>query len=141
MGFFKKEKKFISKLDYNKLKDYIILLEKRKIISKDQIESLKEKLKCCRKAAPRKMPSGIVTMNSKVKLNVLNTGNTLTVELVYPFNENKKQLKISVFSPMGTAILAGKIGECIDFSTGISSHKVEIIDIIFQPGVNKISDM
>ncbi|HCO24501.1 MAG TPA: transcription elongation factor GreAB, partial [Gimesia maris] len=56
-------------------------------------------------------PADIVTMNSTVRLRDLETDELETYTLVYPQDANIKEGKLSILTPIGTAILGYRIGD------------------------------
>ncbi len=56
------------------------------------------------------IPPGIITMNSRILLRDLDTGEEMTYVLVYPEDASLIEDKISVLAPIGTAILGFREG-------------------------------
>lgn len=65
----------------------------------------------------------IVRMNSKVSLLV--DGSQEEITLVYPQQANVLKNKISVLSPMGTAILGYRVGSTVEWE--VPDGKIEIV--------------
>ncbi len=65
----------------------------------------------------------IVRMNSKVSLLV--DGSLEEITLVYPQQANVLKNKISVLSPMGTAILGYRVGSTVEWE--VPDGKIEIV--------------
>jgi regulator of nucleoside diphosphate kinase len=65
--------------------------------------------------ASDKLTPNIVTMNSRVTFTVLSTGETFTYTLVYPKDTDGCADKISVLSPMGSALLGLSVGQEIEW--------------------------
>jgi len=53
-------------------------------------------------------------MNSIVKLSFLNNNKQVQFQIVYPNQANLKENKISIFSPIATALIGYKVGDEID---------------------------
>ncbi len=62
-----------------------------------------------------KFTPNIVTMNSRVTFTVISTGETFTYTLVYPKDTDGCVDKISVLSPMGSALLGLSVGQEIEW--------------------------
>lgn len=60
-------------------------------------------------------PSDAVCMDSDVTFTDLDSGEETTVSLVYPGDANVDQMKISVLSPVGSALIGLRIGGTIDW--------------------------
>jgi len=61
------------------------------------------------------IPDDVVSMNSSVTFMDLDTGEKSTVSLVYPMDANIEQMKISILSPVGTALIGLRVGGKIDW--------------------------
>lgn len=77
------------------------------------------------------LPKDIVTMNSKI-LIVMN-GNEEEVTLVYPQDADLIEDKISILSPIGTAILGYREGDTIEWAVPSGSIEIHIQKILYQP--------
>lgn len=88
-----------------------------------------------RKVAPSRVPPDVVTMNSRVL--VLHTGDELpeTYELSYPDAEPAREGAggLSVFSPLGAALLGAREGEVLACAGGRVSRRVTVERIEYQP--------
>lgn len=62
---------------------------------------------------PTDMPADVVTMNSTVRFTLQETGVTQTLTLVYPKEADGSADKVSVFAPVGTALLGLRIGDTL----------------------------
>ncbi|MGV8082313.1 MAG: nucleoside diphosphate kinase regulator [Coriobacteriia bacterium] len=79
-----------------------------------------------------KMPSNVVTMNSKVKLRNLDTSEEITLSLVYPEDADLSSGSVSVLAPVGTAILGYVEGDIIEWPVP-SGVRLRIEKILYQP--------
>lgn len=80
--------------------------------------------------SPKKLPQDVVTMHSKVTFTVQSTGKTFTYTLVYPTELDNTADKLSVLSPIGSAIIGLKEGQEIDWpisKTQRTTVKVESV--------------
>ncbi|HOW42400.1 MAG TPA: nucleoside diphosphate kinase regulator [Candidatus Omnitrophota bacterium] len=80
-----------------------------------------------------KIPSGVITMNSKVCLKDMDTGKDEFYQLVYPEDADIEQNKISVLAPIGTAILGYKVGDVIEWKVPAGLRRLKIKKILYQP--------
>lgn len=141
MFSFTKNKTIVSTYDYIKLTQEIETIEERYINTFRGFQVLKKKLSAAKKVEPRDIPANVVTMNSKIRLDVLDTRNTMLLDLVYPGHADVSRFKVSIFSSLGIAIFSGRIGDEITYSTGIKSYRVRIMGIPFQPEANGIYNL
>ena len=75
----------------------------------------------------------VVTMNSRVKIMDIDTKETLGVTLVYPEDADIELGKMSVLSPVGTAILGYRRGEVIEWAGPQRLRRILIKEIVYQP--------
>ncbi len=77
------------------------------------IKKLEAELNRAEVKSADELSKDIVRMNSKVSLLV--DGSTEEITLVYPQQANVLKNKISVLSPMGTAILGYRVGSTVEW--------------------------
>lgn len=94
---------------------------------------LMDEVKRAKKMTPQKMPADIITMNSIVLLNNKKTNKTMKIQIVYPQDADVSKQKISIFAPVGTALLGYKKGDLVTWSTPSGNVELEIVDIVYQP--------
>jgi regulator of nucleoside diphosphate kinase len=76
------------------------------------------------------LPPATVSMNSTVRFRMTSSGEEFTRRLVYPHDVSQGPDRISVLSPVGTALLGLSAGERIEWETpGCGKVEVTILDI------------
>jgi regulator of nucleoside diphosphate kinase len=75
-------------------------------------------------------------MNSVIEVSDCDTNKTMELRLVYPKEANFKLGKISVLSPLGTALLGYKVGSEISYAVPKGVKKMKISKIVYQPEAN-----
>jgi regulator of nucleoside diphosphate kinase len=94
---------------------------------------LQEKLAAASVLPAHGVPIDVVTMNSKVKFRDEPQGALRCVKLVYPTHADGMG-RISVLSPLGTALLGAAIGEQVEVDIpGAGRRLVRVQDIVSQP--------
>ncbi len=78
-----------------------------------------------------RIPADVITMNSDVLLRV--DGVEEKVSLVYPHEADVAENKISVLSPIGTAILGYREHDRFTWSVPSGTASVEVLKVIYQP--------
>jgi regulator of nucleoside diphosphate kinase len=66
-------------------------------------------------------------------VSVLLDGAQETISLVYPHEADVSENKLSVLSPIGTAILGYREGDAVAWPVPSGCVKVEIKKVVFQP--------
>lgn len=84
--------------------------------------------------APEAIAPTVVTMNSRVTFTVISTGQTMTRTLVYPKDMEPGTDKISILTPMGSALLGLNIGQEMEwFIEPNKPMSVRVEQIDYQP--------
>ncbi|EJG1897335.1 nucleoside diphosphate kinase regulator [Vibrio parahaemolyticus] len=120
---------YISSLDMNRI---TALLDKMPNIAAELVE-LETELDRATVLEPEEMPSNVVTMNSTVEFKFAGEERTMTKTLVYP-SELKSSDDISIFAPVGSALIGLSVGQKLDWPMPNKQVKtIEIVDITYQP--------
>ncbi|TOR03017.1 nucleoside diphosphate kinase regulator [Vibrio parahaemolyticus] len=120
---------YISSLDMNRI---TALLDKMPNIAAELVE-LEAELDRATVLEPEEMPSNVVTMNSTVEFKFAGEERTMTKTLVYP-SELKSSDDISIFAPVGSALIGLPVGQKLDWPMPNKQVKtIEIVDITYQP--------
>jgi regulator of nucleoside diphosphate kinase len=85
---------------------------------------------------PEKIPSDVITMNTKVSFMDINESEVFVYTIVYPEDADIEKGKLSVFAPIGTALLGYREGEEVVWQVpaGLKSFRIE--KILYQPEAN-----
>lgn len=120
----------ISALDLERLEDLLDTLPPGSAVNK---RGLLNKLGEADVASPMDIPPAVVTMNSTVRFAIDSLPRQLCMTLVYP-NDAGDADRISVFTPVGSALLGMSAGTSIDWiSPGGAALKVSVIEVVAQP--------
>ncbi len=123
----------INRLDYARIKKCISDAKQFKSISNAEAERLIKELDSAKIVEPEAIPSNVVTMNSIVKLSFLNNNKQVQFQIVYPDQANLKENKISIFSPVATALIGYKVADEIEWIVPAGLTNIRIDEIIYQP--------
>lgn len=83
---------------------------------------------------PGDMPPHVVTMNSTVKFSIQETGKDFCLTLVYPRDAGSTPNGISIFAPVGSALLGLSVGNELAWPVpGGSSMTVRVAEVTYQP--------
>ncbi len=99
----------------------------------DYLQSLDLKLASCIDIPPAEVPADIVTMNSRVRLQAVDSQRSFDYELVFPSDADPTLGKVSVLTPIGAALLGARVGDIIDVSTPGNLRRLRIAALLFQP--------
>lgn len=75
------------------------------------------------------IPRDVVTMNSTVRFRDLTSEDEDSYMLVYPKDADVLSDKISIFAPIGTALLGYRVGDVIDWDVPAGKRQLQIVDV------------
>jgi regulator of nucleoside diphosphate kinase len=99
-----------------------------------RLDRLEGELLRAKVVPPDGIPSDLVTMNSRVVFENETTGERREVTLVYPDQADIDSGKISIFVPVGTALLGLRVGQSIDWQLPSGdTQRYRIVEVPYQP--------
>lgn len=81
----------------------------------------------------REVPRDVVTMNSRVEILDLGTGEKMVFTLVFPRDANLEEDKISILAPLGTAIIGYRVGNEFTWTVPHGVRRLKVTNILYQP--------
>ncbi|MFA5515267.1 MAG: nucleoside diphosphate kinase regulator [Desulfuromonadales bacterium] len=124
---------YVTEFDLDRLERLIDRAQGASRRDQDYLDQLEEELGRCRIVAPPEVPSDIVTLNSRVKLHDLDADRQMTVTLVFPEQANLAEGRLSIVSPIGTAILGYAVGDIVEWEVHSGTKRIRIEEILYQP--------
>lgn len=98
------------------------------------LDQLREELDRAKIVEPEDMPPGIITMNSSARCVDETSGKEYHFTLVYPSDANVDQNRVSILSPMGSAMLGLAKGQSIEWELpGGRKLKLRVLEVTYQP--------
>ncbi len=99
-----------------------------------RFEKLEDELVRAHVVAPQELPHDVVTMNSRVVFENEASGERREVTLVYPGSADIDAGKISILTPVGTALLGLRVGQSIEWELpGGARQRYRIAALPYQP--------
>ncbi|MEZ4792406.1 MAG: GreA/GreB family elongation factor [Gelidibacter sp.] len=92
------------------------------------LTNLTEELKTAHIVDEEEMPDDIIRFNSKVTL-LFDNGIEKTVQLVIPMERDVKTNKISVLTPMGSALMGYSKDDVIEWDFPNGKHKITVLEV------------
>ena len=127
-----KEKMLITINDYQRLTGLIEFASLRDKMP-DIVTRLDHKLKTAQTVAQHKIQGSVVTMNSRVLLTEMSKGRQAEVTITYPQDVDVREGKISVFSPIGVALLGCCVGDNVSWKVPSGIGQFQITKIVYHP--------
>ena len=96
----------------------------------DLADRLLEELERAKIVADEKLPEGVVRMGSSITY-VTSEGKEQTVTLVYPADADIEAGRVSVMTPIGTALIGLKAGQSITWRDRADKrHKLTVVSVL-----------
>lgn len=124
---------FITEKDKERLQKLINEAKEFHPGNEEYLVNLEQELSQAQLVASEKIPNNVITMNSKVLLKDLDSGEEMIYTLVYPPEANLMEDKISVLAPVGTAIIGLREKDVIDWKIPDGMVRLEVEKILYQP--------
>ena len=120
--------------DYKRLKDVLDLQVRQSRTLASELQSLENLLDLARIVRSEEVPQNVVTMNSRVVFRDLGTGSEGTVTITYPAEADPSSGRISVLSPVGTALVGATEGQEIELPLPHGNRRsIRIESVVYQP--------
>lgn len=97
------------------------------------VNRLHDEFKAARMLPQEKISNTVITMNSRVLLRELSTGREAEVTITYPQDVDSREGKVSIFSPIGVALLGRQVGDVVSWKVPNGTGRFEVAKIIYQP--------
>ena len=83
---------------------------------------------------PAEIPANVVTMNSTVQFAIAETGKEFRLTLVYPRDMDGSADRVSIFAPVGSALLGMSVGDELAWpGPGGKAMTVRVKEVVYQP--------
>ena len=129
----KKRELYITQSDLAKLQE---LLEGGGAVhdrDRKDLSGLADELKQATVVEPDAIPAKVVTMNTRLRLMDLDAHKSFEMTVVFPQYADVDTGKVSVISPVGTAVLGYAEGDTIEWSVPAGKRRLRIEKFLYQP--------
>ena len=124
---------YITEADMNRLQGLLETGSQFGHRDKKHLLELEDELNRARVVPSKDIPEDVITMNSKVRLKDLDSGEEVVYSLVFPGDANVAENKISVLAPIGTALIGYRVGDPIEWKVPRGLKRLKIEEILYQP--------
>jgi regulator of nucleoside diphosphate kinase len=97
------------------------------------LSALERQLATATLAPDTDVPPDVVTMGSRFRFTDRRTGVSETYRLVYPDEADLDRGRLSVFAPIGSAVLGRRAGETVWWNVPSGLRVVRIDEVLYQP--------
>jgi len=119
----------ITNEDYETLSKYIKGQKSIKSFDRDNATLLREELKKATLVKRNELPQDVVRLNSRVKIKEGKKDKLIELILVLPEKANIKERKVSIFAPLGTALIGFRRGERITWNVPAGNKIFTIMEV------------
>jgi regulator of nucleoside diphosphate kinase len=123
----------LTKTDHERLTALVSMEVNPRDPDAEAVRNLRSELERADIVDSEKVPADIVTMNSRVRILDLDTGEEKEYTLVYPLAADFSQGKISVMVPLGTALIGFRKGDIVEWKVPGGMRKFKITKVVYQP--------
>jgi regulator of nucleoside diphosphate kinase len=124
---------YLTEFDFKRLKNLLDAGSARFPMDGRHLRGIKEELDKAVIVPPAEIPADVITMNSRIRLVNLNTGEETVFALVFPGDANIDAHKISVLAPIGTAVLGFRVGDIIQWEVPAGTARFKVAEVLYQP--------
>lgn len=124
---------YITKLDLERLEELLAAASEFNYRDRGDLENLHSEIEEGTLVDSKSVPSTVVTMNSRVLLIDVDEKKTMDFTLVFPRDADIDAGRLSVLSPVGTAILGHSEGDVIEWCVPAGLRKFRIEKVLYQP--------
>jgi regulator of nucleoside diphosphate kinase len=100
---------------------------------KEHLDDLEQQLDSARVVDSGSIPADVVTLDSRVRIRDLRTGEDSCIALVMPRDADITKGAIAITAPLGRAMFGRKAGDVLRFITPGGVRSVKIVRILYQP--------
>ena len=124
---------YITQYDLERLLKVLRELPEKKHVTGFSVQELEDELNRGIVVSPKEVPENVITMNSRVLMRDVESGNDMTLWLVFPDKVDAVKNPVSILSPLGTAMIGYKVGDVFEWESPSGTQKIEVLDILYQP--------
>ncbi len=124
---------YITREDMERLRRLVEIAGVPHAKDRDSIEKLEEELDRAKVVSSSRIPADVITMNSEVRLQDLDTGEERIYRLVFPNRSLEAPHALSVLAPIGMALLGYRTGDVIEWMVPKGLRRLKVLEVIYQP--------
>ena len=115
--------------DYNLLKTYLNNRSGKTTFDKQNAEDLLAELKKAKLVSKDEFPANVVRLNSTVRIKPEDKDYVMELMIVTPDKADIKERKISIMSPIGTALMGFRQGENVKWQVPSGKKTFTILEV------------
>jgi regulator of nucleoside diphosphate kinase len=124
---------YITEFDMERLQELIAEARRLDRRQNAHLDDLESELSRGKLVAATEVPPDVVTMNSRVRLLDLDSGEERVWTLVFPQEADVSKSRISVLAPIGTAMLGYRVGDTFSWRVPDGIRRLQVKEVLYQP--------
>jgi regulator of nucleoside diphosphate kinase len=124
---------YITNFDLMRLEDVLAVAYEFDYRNREDLEKLDNELANAKLVESKDVPPDVVTMNSRVQVLHMDTNETREYILVFPREADIDKGKLSIISPIGTALIGYSEGDEIEWHVPAGVRRIKIQKVLYQP--------
>lgn len=124
---------FITRTDAARLGEMLEVAGVFNYRDRADLASLSGELRRAKIVDSKEVPADVVTMNTRLVLEDLDGRQEMEFTLVFPADANADAGRVSVLSPVGTAVLGYAEGDTVEWTVPAGARRFLIKKILYQP--------
>jgi regulator of nucleoside diphosphate kinase len=126
-----KEQLILAKNDYEVIMTNLKTHKGKATFNRQDAEELEAELKKARLVNKEELPCDVVRLNSRVTIKDEMENSILELTVVTPEKADIKEHKISIMSPMGTALIGYRKGNTISWRVPAGKKTFTILEVVY----------
>ncbi len=123
---------YVTETDSENLRKLIAGMRDAKVPAVEHLDLLEQELDRAEVVPSEAIPRDVVTMNSEVRVQDLDSGSIQRYKLVFP-SQFRWDFSVSVLAPIGTAMLGYRTGDVIEWPVPRGIRRLKVQEVIYQP--------
>lgn len=124
---------YITERDRHRLQDLIEVGRAKPNGHDSYIDALEREVSRSCAVDGSSIPEDVVTMNSRVRVRDIDSGEVEVYTLVYPSMADPGENRLSVLAPVGTALVGSRAGDVIEWPVPAGRRRLFVEDVVYQP--------
>ncbi len=124
---------YITEFDLTRLKKLLLDSQSTDYRKSEYLERLQQEINRAEVVQPKDIPNNVITMNSTVCIEDIDTQEEEIYTLVFPEDADLEQGKISILAPIGTAMLGYEVGDSFIWEVPAGKRRLQVKKILYQP--------
>jgi regulator of nucleoside diphosphate kinase len=132
-----RKKIIVTKSDFDRLERLLDSWRRMRRHDAKHIEALEDEINRAVVVDEAAVGDDVVTMESRVRVRDLKSGEEFVWQIVYPHHANPEKNQISVLAPIGTALLGYRAGDTIAWQVPGGTRRLRILKVEYQPETHR----